>query len=242
MKDKNPFLTIPVAILIGSLLISLSILLHGGIIKVKGLNDSRQVVTQPGQPSAQPAGQAPNPKQKVDVDLGHLPIKGNKNAKVQIVEFGDFRCPFCDKFFKETELQLIKDYVDSGKALFAFRHFQFLGPASIVAGNAAECANEQGKFWQFHDYLYQNQPDESDTSLYTTEKLTGVAQGLGINTDQFKSCLDSKKYDKNVSDDLAAGQKAGVTGTPTVYINGIQVVGAQAYSAFKTIIDQQLSK
>lgn len=191
---------------------------------------------QPNQPQTPLAGQ------KVNVSVGHLPPKGNPNAKVKIVAFEDFRCPFCDRFFKDAELQIIKDFVDTGKAVIYYRNYQFLGPASVVAGNAGECANEQGKFWEMHNYLYQNQPDESDTSMYTTGKLTEVARGLGISTTQFQSCLDSKKYDKNVQDELAEGQKAGVQGTPTVFINGISVVGAQPYSAFKTIIDQQLAK
>lgn len=195
-----------------------------------------QAPTQGTQPAA------PQPGQKVNVSVGHLPPLGKSNAKVAIVAFEDFRCPFCDRFSKETLPQIKKDYLDTGKAKLYYRHYQFLGPASVTAGNAAECANEQGKFWEFHDYLYNNQPDESDTSLYVTDKLTNIAGTLGMNTGQFQSCLDSKKYDKNVSSDLADGQKAGVTGTPTVFINGISIVGAQPFSAFKTIIDQELAK
>lgn len=192
--------------------------------------------TQPNQP------QAPAPGQKQNVDVGHLPALGNKDAKIKIVAFEDFRCPFCDQFNKETLPLIKKDYIDTGKASFSYRHYQFLGPASIVAGNASECANEQGKFWQLHDYLYANQPSESDTSMYTTDKLTQIAGTLGMNTNQFQSCLSTNKYDKNVSDDLAAGQKVGVSGTPTLFINGISIVGAQPYTAFQTIIDQELKK
>ncbi len=178
---------------------------------------------------------------RVKMATGHLPVKGSETAKVTIVEFADFRCPFCERFFKEVEPQLTKDYLSTGKAKFAFRHYQFLGPASVVAGNAAECANEQNKFWQFHDYLYQNQPDESDMSLYTTDKLTAAAISLGLKGEQFKSCLENKKYDKNVTADFVAGQQVGVNGTPTTFINGIVVNGAQPYAVFKTIIDQELS-
>ena len=224
-------------------LIIASFLLGVLVSKVQYLSSNSPLptgVAQQAQAPAQP--QAPPPGQKQNVDVGHLPPQGNPNAKIKIIEFGDFRCPFCDRFFKETLPQLQKDYIDTGKVSFYFRHYQFLGPASVVAGNAAECANEQGKFWDFHNYLYQNQPPESDTSLYTTDKLSAIAGQLGLNADQFKSCLDSKKYDKNVSDDLAAGQKAGVNGTPTVFINGLPIVGAQPYSAFQTVIDQELKK
>ena len=184
--------------------------------------------------------QAPAPGQKQNVAVGHITPIGDPNAKVKIVEFADFRCPFCEKFFTDTEPQIISDYVKTGKAVFYFRHFEFLGPASVVAGNAAECANEQGKFWDFHDYMYKNQPSESDTSLYTTDKLTQIAGTLGMNTTQFQSCLSANKYDKNVSGDLAAGQKAGVSGTPTIFVNGTPIVGAQPYSAFKTAIEAAL--
>lgn len=184
-------------------------------------------------PPQQPAG-------KVNVDTGHLPVLGNKNAKVTIVEFADFRCPFCERWHQDAGKSIIKDYVDTGKAKFAFRHFAFLGPASTTAANASECANEQGKFWDYHNYFYEHQPPESDTSMYTTDKLTDVAKSLGMNESQFKSCLDSTKYAKNVSDDLAAGQKAGVSGTPTVFVNGTILVGAQPYTAFKDLIEKEL--
>lgn len=195
-----------------------------------------QVIPQGNQP------QAPAPGQKYTVDVGHFPVKGKSDAKVTIVAFEDFRCPFCEKTFTDTEPQIFNDYVDTGKVKFAYRHYQFLGPASVLAGNATECANEQKKFWEFHDYLYKNQPNESDTSMYNVDRMTEIAGQLGLNVSQFKSCLSSNKYQKNVDQDMADGQKVGVSGTPTFYINGIQLVGAQPYSAFKTIIDQELSK
>lgn len=193
---------------------------------------------QAGAPSATP----PAPGQKVDVGTGHLPVLGNKDAKVTVIEFADFRCPFCERLFTDVEPSLVKDYIDTGKVKFYFRHYAFLGPASTVAANAAECANEQGKFWDFHDYLYKNQPPETDTSMYTVDNLTKVAGTLGMNTSQFQSCISSNKYQKNIDQDLSDGQKAGVNGTPATFIDGQLVSGAQPYSAFKTIIDQELSK
>lgn len=175
--------------------------------------------------------------------MGHFPIKGNKDAKVTIVEFADFRCPFCEKFFTDTEPKILKDYVDTGKAKFVFRNYAFLGPASTVAANAIECANDQGKFWEMYDYLYKNQPPESDITMYTTDGLTtGAATAVGLNTDQFRSCLDTNKFDKNQAADLAEGQSIGVSGTPTFYINGVQLVGAQPYASIKAVIDQELAK
>ncbi len=192
-------------------------------------------------PAAQAGAPAtPNPTQKVDVSVGHLPIKGNSNAPVTLVEFADLRCPFCEKFFTDTEPALFKDFVDTGKVKFYFRQYAFLGPASTVAANAAECANEQGKFWDFHDYMYKNQPQESDTSMYTVDKLTQIAGTLGMNTSQFSSCLSANKYQKNVDGDLADGQKAGVSGTPSVFINGRLIVGACPTSVFEGAINAEL--
>lgn len=232
-KSYTPFLVI--------LLIVASYLLGMLTTKVEYLQNGYQAPSGQQAAGAQQPGQ-PAPGQKYDVGMGHFPILGEKNAKVKIVEFADFRCPFCKKWYDDVEAQLKKDYVDTDKAQFAFRHYEFLGPASVVAGNAAECANEQGKFWDMYNYLYKNQPDESDTSMYNTDKLTQVAQTLGMNSDQFRSCLSSNKFQKNVDQDFSDGQKVSVSGTPTFFINGQQLVGAQPYSAFQALIDQELKK
>ena len=246
--------SVPGSILIGAVIVSLAILISGGVIKIKGVTPV-SVVSAPAAPQAVvPNQQAPAVQPaKTEIALGHLPSKGSSSATVAVVEFGDLRCPFCDQFFKESEPQLISDYVNTGKVKFVFRQFEFLGPSSTTAGNAAECANEQGKFWEMHDYLYQNQPQESDTSLYTTEKLTSIAQNLGMDPNQFSSCLSSTKYAKNVANDLAEGQSDGVSGTPTFYIGKLdstgtkitgaqQIVGAQPYSSIKAVIDKVLSQ
>lgn len=201
--------------------------------------NNNQAAAAPTQGTAQ---NAPAAGTKVNVALGHFPVKGNSNAKVTIVEFADFRCPFCEQFFTNTESQLLQDYVNTGKVKFAFRNFAFLGPASVVAADAAECANDQGKFWDFHDYLYKNQPSESDTSMYNTDTLTQAAVSLGMNGDTFRSCLDNKTDETKANADLSDGQKAGVSGTPSFFINGISLVGAEPYASFKTIIDQELAK
>ena len=224
------------------LLIIASFLLGMLLTKVQYLEQgSTGNVAQGTQQPAQQPGQ-PQTGQKVNVSVGHFPALGKKGAKVQIIEFADLRCPFCHQFFTDTEPQIIKDYVDTGKADFYFRQYAFLGPASTVAANAAECANEQGKFWDLHDYLYKNQPSESDTSMYTTDNLTNIAGQLGMDTNQFSSCLSANKDNDKVNADFSDGQKAGVTGTPTIFIDGLPLVGAQPYSAFKAVIDQELAK
>ena len=229
-------------ILIGLLLIAVFFIgiLIDRVMYLSSNNSAAPTAGAPAQAGGQQAA-APQVGQKVNVGVGNYPPLGNKNAPIKIIEFADLRCPFCENFYKQTEPQIISDYVNTGKVAFYYRNYAFLGPASIVAANAAECANEQGKFWAFHNYMYDNQPSETDTSMYNTTSLTNIAGQLGMNTTQFQSCLSANKYQKNVDGDLADGQKAGVNGTPTVFINGVPVVGAQPYSAFQTAIDQALA-
>ena len=250
-KIPTPALTTPRAVLLGSIIIALAILTSGGIIRIKGVNSVLGVSTESTKSATNPSSspQPSTPPIVANATLGRYPIEGNNNARVTVIEFADLRCPFCDQFFKNTQPQLKKDYIDTGKIRFAFRDYEFLGAASVTAGNAAACANEQNAFWKYHDYLYQNQPDESDTSMFNTDKLTSIAQGLGLNADQFRSCLSSTKYAGGVNGDYADGQKAGVTGTPTFLIgrstpqgveNAQMIVGAQPYSVFQSAINALL--
>lgn len=236
-KSYTPILAALVVIaafLIGVLFTKIQYLEKGQAVNINAGSTADTGATTGNQPPAAGA--------KVDVGVGHFPPQGDKNAKVKIIEFADLRCPFCEQFFKESEPQIIKDYVDSGKAVFYFRHFAFLGDASTLAANATECANEQGKFWEMHDYLYKNQPPESDTSMYTVDNLTQVAGNLGMNTENFRSCLSTNKYQKNVDKDMSEGQTAGVSGTPTLFVNGVSIVGAVPYAQIKQQIDAALSQ
>lgn len=169
-------------------------------------------------------------------------ILGNKDAKVTIIEYADFRCPFCERLYSQAEKQLITDYVNTGKASFVFRNFAFLGQQSIWASEAAECAAEQGKYWEYYNWLFSNQAPESDLNYYSKANLTKYAGRVDLNTTQFASCLNSDKYTKRVADDSASGEAAGVTGTPTVFINGQKIVGAQPFENFKAVIDGLLKK
>lgn len=197
-----------------------------------------------GANTGNPTGTGAAAPQGVNIDqaggVGHLPVQGDPNAKVTLIEFADFRCPFCEQFFSQTEPQIIQNYVNSGKVKFAFRNYAFLGPSSTVAADAAECANDQGKFWQYHDYLYKNQPSESDTSMYNSNTLTTTAVSLGMDGTKFKNCLDTKADDAKVQQDFTDGTKAGVTGTPAFFVNGTFINGAQPYATFQQAIDAAL--
>jgi len=203
--------------------------------QVSGTGTAAQANTAAGAPSA-----IPSPAGPVNVSVGNYPPRGNTSAKVTVIEFADLRCPFCEEWFQNIEPNLMKDYVDTGKVKFYFRNYAFLGPASTLAAEAGECANDQNQFWAFHDYMYQHQPSETDTSMYTDDNLTQIAGNLGMDTSKFSSCLTSKGAAQKVAKDLSEGQAAGVSGTPTTFINGVAVVGAVPYSQIKAAIDNDL--
>ena len=185
---------------------------------------------------------APPADGKVKFDIpSYAPSQGSDSAKVNIVEFGDYQCPFCEKFFSETEPQIIKNYVDTGKAKFYFLDFQFLGPDSQTLGQGAWCANDQGKYYDFHDYVYSHQGQEN-SGWATPDKVKVIAKNVkGLDTAKFNSCLDSKKYESRVKDLTQLGQSVGVTGTPSTLVGNSQdgytlVPGAQPFSAFQQIL------
>ncbi len=188
-------------------------------------------------PAVQITGGSNLPNKVVQAKIGDSPFLGNKDAKVTIIEFADFRCPFCERFYKDAEKQIISNYVNTGKAKFVFKNYAFLGQESVWASEAAECANEQGKFWEYHDWLYNNQAAESNLIYYSKANLIKYSSKVGLDLNQFSSCLNSDKYSTKVTAEFNEGKDAGVTGTPTIFINGQSVVGAQPFSVFKTIID-----
>lgn len=181
----------------------------------------------------------------VDVEEGHLPVLGDADAPITIVEFSDLQCPFCKAYVDDTHQQIIDKYVDSGQVKIAFRHFPLnsIHPNAQLAAEAAECANEQDAFWDFHDKLFETQDDWTyDTNDDAKVAFAEYAGELSLNTTQFTTCLDDEKYADNVSDDLSAGSAAQVDGTPAFFINGQRLVGAQPFSEFERVIEEQLNQ
>lgn len=169
------------------------------------------------------------------------PFLGSPTAPVTVVEFADFQCPFCGKFFKTAGKEIIEKYVKAGKVKFVYRDFAFLGAESEWAASAAECANEQGKFWQYHDHLYTHQNGENE-GAFAKENLKHFALELGLDTTAFNTCLDSDKYIAEVRKDTEDGQRFGVSGTPTNFINGRLLVGARSFAEFAAMIEEELAK
>lgn len=174
------------------------------------------------------------------VDMAKLvsdddPQRGPKDAKVTIVEFSDYQCPFCERFFQQTLPALRESYGD--KIRFAFKDFPLpMHPDANKAHEAARCAGDEGKYWEMHDMLFENR------SSLGVESLKRYARNLGLNAAKFNDCLESGKYEKAVKADVNAGRAAGVNGTPTFFINGERLVGAQPVEVFREKIDALLQQ
>ncbi len=165
------------------------------------------------------------------------PVKGQKDAPLTIVEFSDFECPFCGRFYSNTLSQIEENYVDTGKVKLVFRDFplESLHPSANIAAQAAECAQEQGKFWEYHDTIFENQNQLSESSLKQW------ASDIGLDTEQFNQCLDSGKFSDEVQQDKQAAQDAGGRGTPFFVIGSQTLSGAQPYQNFQQVIESELN-
>lgn len=162
------------------------------------------------------------------------PAKGPEGAKVTLVEFSDFECPFCSRA-RDVVDKVMAKY--DGKVRLVFRQFPLnFHKNARKAAEGALCANEQGKFWQYHDALFSNQQKLDIPDLKET------AGTLGMDKTKFAECLDSGKNAKTIDEDMAAAEKVGVSGTPAFFINGVSLSGAQPIEEFERVIDQELSK
>jgi len=174
-----------------------------------GYGDSEGSTT--NQVSLPTAQQPPAPPQEVTLEKINLDddaVKGDDDAKITIVEFSDFECPFCGKFFSETLSSIEKDFIDTGKAKLIFRDFPLpFHSKAQKSAEAAECAKEQGKFWELHDMIFENQQSLSEANLKKWAKEIGLSS-------KFDTCLDSGKYADEVKNDYEEGQKYGISGTP----------------------------
>ena len=168
----------------------------------------------------------------IDVDSDDH-IRGNVDAPITILEYSDYQCPFCSRFH-DTMIQILAEYPD--KVRWVYRHFPLdsIHPYARKAAEASECAAEQDKFWEYSDQLFDNQ------SSIDLPFLKEVAQNIGLDTNQFNSCLDSEKYASKVEADYREGIDLGVQGTPGSFINGQSLGGAVPYDQLKKMIENLL--
>jgi protein-disulfide isomerase len=171
----------------------------------------------------------------VEVSYDRKRLRGNPAAPVVIVEFSDFQCPFCRRVVP-TLRGLLDKY--KGQVSLAYLDFPLreIHDQAELAAEASRCAGEQGKFWEFHDLLF------GQSSSLARDALVADAQSLGLDRERFGTCLESGKYKAAVEEDFQAGQRAGASGTPAFFINGVPLEGARPAADFEKIIDAELKK
>jgi len=212
------------------------------------LRELQEIKTLLGRRPAPAAPQAAVP-QDVTLSIDGDPFKGAPNAKVTLIEFSDYQCPFCARHFRETLSKLDADYAQTGKVRYVFRNFplESIHPQAFKAAEAASCAGEQGKYWEMHARLFENQ------KTLGLPDLPRHAEALGLDTQRFAECLSSGKHSAKIRKDMTEAQRAGVTGTPTFFIGLTEpgtsrvkavrrLTGAQPYENFKEAIDGLLSQ
>ncbi len=185
------------------------------------------------------------PPQNAVLDLGKRPSRGESTARLTLVQFLDYECPYCGRFSRETMPQIDKEYVQTGKVRYVVMNLPLEGmhKSAFKAAEAAACAGEQGKFWEMHDRLFANQQ--------IIDQWKSHAEAIGLDVGKFQECLDGGRQAAQVRSDMAEAQKARVTGTPAFFIaftdtkgttikTVTRLVGAQPYAAFKAAIEKQL--
>jgi len=235
-QNKKPSqfnnLSIPISIIIAGLMIAGAIIVTNRNSKPSLKEIGQQQAQNLPDTNSQPQPTAPSVEFKITKD-DH--VRGDFNAPITLVEFSDFECPFCGRHYP-TMNKILNDY--KGKVRLVYKHFPLgFHPNARKAAEASECAGEQGKFWEYHDKIFENQ-----SSGLSIEKFKQWAKDLGLNSNKFNDCLDSGKYAQKVQADYQEGSQKGVNGTPATFVNGQLVSGALPYESFKQIIDSLLNQ
>ena len=199
---------------------------------------------------SKPVAAQPQPVVPRDIvlDIAGAPIKGDTNARVVLVDFSDYQCPFCGQLVRQIIPQLEAEYIRTGRVKYVFGDFplESLHPYAFKAAAAAKCASDEGKYWEMHDRLFANQ------AALKPEDLLTHGEAIGLDKTKLQQCLETGKYDALIRKMITQGQKAGVQGTPTLVIGVMQpdltsvkvmkvVVGMQQYAGFKEAIDNVLA-
>ena len=171
---------------------------------------------------------------KVEVSYDPDRVRGDPNAPITIVEFSDFQCPFCQRAYPVVK-QLLSKYPNQVKLSYRDFPLRQIHPQADAAAAASRCAGDQGKFWQFHDRLF-----ESNLPLDRPSFVEHAAQ-LGLDTAQFGECLADGRFEDEIEQDLQDGTRAGVSGTPAFFINGVALTGAQPLAAFEKVVEEELA-
>ncbi len=244
-KDDQKSWLLPASILTAAVIIAVSVIYSTGLKNYDG-----QKINSEGSAKDTKSNQE---IQKVSISSSDV-VLGNPDAPVTIIEFGDYQCPFCAKFFKEVQGKITDNYIKTGKAKMVYKELAFLGSESEAAALAAGCAREQGKFWQFHDAIFETEWNEIEkvmTGILKSNENNGnlnrkffekTAADLKMDTSSFLQCFDSKKYKNEITDNYNEAKKLmnGKISTPTLFINGRMIQGS--YNDIAQLIDAFLKK
>lgn len=231
--------TLVAALILGACIVAGALVIRssvdGAAREVAGLKEVLARLPAANVPSAAPAQPGrPDPSRRYSINTQGAPAKGNAKAKLAIVEFSDFQCPFCRRV-NPTLAQIEKEYGD--KVRIVFKHLPLeMHPKAPAAHAAAEAAHQQDKFWEMHDLIFNNQESMSP------EKYVEYAQRLGLDVERFKRDVASAQVKARIDADQQEAGRLGVTGTPSFFVNGRFLSGAQPFPAFKSLIDQELGQ
>lgn len=214
------------------------------------LIDKINNITSNMQKSSLPTLQQMEPQIIQSISSDNDPMRGDPDAPITIIEFSDFQCPFCAKFHETTLPLLEKNYISTGKVNFVYRDFPItsIHPNALPAALASECADDQGKFWEIHDMIFENQRIWQGLAPKDAASVfRDYAIEFDVNIEEFDSCINSGKYLNEIRGDLDDGRAYGVTGTPGFFIGNEEIgftklIGAQPFSSFQKVIDGQLSR
>lgn len=178
-------------------------------------------------------GQADSGELPSEISLEDVHTLGNPDSSVTMVEYSSMTCPFCGRHHEQTNPQLMEDYVDTDEIQFVYKHFA-RNDLDVQAANAAECAGEQGQFFEYVDVVFENQDD------LQADQLEVWAEELGLDMDDWRECQDNLEFEEKIQEQTDEARSIGITGTPGFMINGQEIEGAQPYNAFQTVIEDQL--
>lgn len=236
-KEKKDF-TVPV--LVGLLVIA-SFLVGSFLTRLKMDEEKPQPAEVAKKVPTQPEeGAVLGEDQLAKLEEGAAGIKGEKDAPITIVEFSEYQCPFCKRYVDTAYNLIFEEYGDQVRYIFHDYPLSFHNHSQILS-EAARCGGDQGKYWEMHDILFEKNSEFIDKADIDQD-LSSFAKEIGLNTAKFNTCLKEGTFTQAVKDDFNLGSSLGVSGTPTFFVNGTKLVGAQPFEAFKALIDQELQK
>jgi protein-disulfide isomerase len=176
--------------------------------------------------------------------LNGSPVLGSMDAPITIIEYGDYQCSNCQRFATQIKPLIVENYINTGQVKLVFKDFTIYGNDSVNGAMAVYCAGEQNRFWELHDYIYENQ-DAVNSGWLSINNIKKFASEVGLDMQQFNTCFDERKYNQQVTENFEQGKSIGITGTPTfIIINSNDetkiVPGAQPYTVFKQVLDEML--